>query len=162
MQPQLGDGIEWVGAVDDDAKAPFLQNASVTPCADPMGRALRLVVAEALACGTPVIAMRRGSMPEGQTHDGITGSCVVRRGLDCEVWLIGEGSRRRELEALITAEGLGDRVHLLGMRRDVPELVGQLDLFVFATTPDEGLGIALIEARAVGVPVVASNIRACR
>ncbi len=85
-----------------------------------------------------------------------------RRGLDCEVWLIGEGSRRRELEALIAAEDVRDRVRLLGMRRDVPELVGQLDLFVFATTPDEGLGIALVEAMAAGVPVVASDVGACR
>jgi glycosyltransferase involved in cell wall biosynthesis len=85
-----------------------------------------------------------------------------RRGLDCEVWLIGEGSRRRELEALIAEQGIRDRVHLLGMRRDVPELVGQMDLFVFATTPDEGLGIALIEAMAAGVPVVASDVGACR
>jgi glycosyltransferase involved in cell wall biosynthesis len=85
-----------------------------------------------------------------------------RRGLDCEVWLIGEGSRRSELEALIAAEDVRDRVRLLGMRRDVPELVGQLDLFVFATTADEGLGIALVEAMAAGVPVVASDVGACR
>jgi glycosyltransferase involved in cell wall biosynthesis len=85
-----------------------------------------------------------------------------RRGPDCEVWLIGEGSRRRELETLIGAQNVPDRVRLLGMRRDVPELVGQLDLFVFATTPDEGLGSALVEAMAAGVPVVASDVGACR
>jgi glycosyltransferase involved in cell wall biosynthesis len=85
-----------------------------------------------------------------------------RRGVECEVWLIGEGSRRPELEALIAEQGLGDRVRLLGMRRDVAELVGQLDVFVFATTPGEGQGIALIEAMAAGVPVVASDVGACR
>jgi glycosyltransferase involved in cell wall biosynthesis len=85
-----------------------------------------------------------------------------RRPLDCEVWLVGEGSRRRELAALIADQCVGDRIRLLGMRRDVPELVGQMDLFVFAATPDEGLGIALIEAMAAGVPVVASDVGACR
>jgi glycosyltransferase involved in cell wall biosynthesis len=87
---------------------------------------------------------------------------LERRGLDCEVWLIGEGSRRSELEQLIAAEGVCDRVRMLGMRRDVPELLGQLDLFAFATTPEEGQGIALIEAMAAGVPVVASDVGACR
>jgi glycosyltransferase involved in cell wall biosynthesis len=87
---------------------------------------------------------------------------LARRGFDCEVWLIGEGSRRGELEALIAEQGVHDRVRLHGMRRDVPELIGQLDLFVFATTPDEGQGIALIEVMAAGVPVIASDVGACR
>jgi glycosyltransferase involved in cell wall biosynthesis len=78
------------------------------------------------------------------------------------VLLVGEGARRAEYETLIKAEGLEDVVKLLGMRRDVPELLGGMDVFAFSTTPDEGLGIALIEAMAAGVPIVASDVPACR
>ena len=87
---------------------------------------------------------------------------LADRGVACRVQLVGEGSRRAELEHLIAAERLGGAVDLLGMRRDVPELLGQMDLFAFSTTPSEGLGIALIEAMAAGVPVIASDVGACR
>jgi glycosyltransferase involved in cell wall biosynthesis len=84
------------------------------------------------------------------------------QGVLCTVWLVGEGSHRPQLEALIKAMDLADRVLLLGMRRDIPELLGQLDLFVFPAKPDEGFGIALAEAMAAGVPIVATDVGACR
>ncbi len=83
-------------------------------------------------------------------------------GLSCNVWLVGEGSHRSQLEALVDELHLADRVQLLGMRRDIPELLNQLDLFVFAAKPDEGFGIALAEAMAAGVPIVATDVGACR
>jgi glycosyltransferase involved in cell wall biosynthesis len=83
-------------------------------------------------------------------------------GRETEVWLIGDGSRRLEYERLIAELGLTDTVKLLGMRRDIPELLGQLDVFVFAATPDEGQGVALVEAMAAGVPIVATDVGACR
>jgi glycosyltransferase involved in cell wall biosynthesis len=83
-------------------------------------------------------------------------------GRPLEVWLIGDGTRRAEYEKLIGELGLGDSVKLLGMRRDIPELLAQLDAFAFAAKPDEGQGVALVEAMAVGVPIVATNVGACR
>lgn len=87
---------------------------------------------------------------------------LKQRGIAMQVHLIGEGSRRAEYEALIRDQEVADCVHLLGVRRDIPELLKQLDLFVFAAKPDEGLGVALIEAMAVGVPIVATDVGACR
>jgi glycosyltransferase involved in cell wall biosynthesis len=78
------------------------------------------------------------------------------------VWLIGNGTRQLEYERLIAELGLTETVKLLGMRRDIPELLGQLDVFAFAATPDEGQGIALVEAMAAGVPIVATDVGACR
>ena len=83
-------------------------------------------------------------------------------GLPVEIWLVGEGSRREEFERLIAELDVADTVKLWGMRRDVPELLGQMDAFVFSAKPDEGLGVALIEAMAARVPIIATDVGACR
>lgn len=83
-------------------------------------------------------------------------------GLPLELSLIGEGSQRPRLEALIRSLQLEEQVHVPGSRRDIPQLLRQMDLFVFAAKPDEGFGIAMAEAMAAGLPIVASDVPACR
>jgi glycosyltransferase involved in cell wall biosynthesis len=84
------------------------------------------------------------------------------RGVMVNVDLVGDGTRRAEFEALAKELDLQDQVRFLGVRRDIPELLRDWDGFVFSVTPDEGLGIALIEALAAGLPVIASDVGACR
>lgn len=84
------------------------------------------------------------------------------RGVAAELWLIGEGQGRSALEALILQLDLAQHVRLLGMRRDIPALLHQLDLFVWPALDLEGFGIALAEAMAAAVPIVASDVGACR
>ena len=81
---------------------------------------------------------------------------------DLRLILVGDGSRRPELERLAQQAGVAHAVDFMGTRMDVPELLGVADAFVFATTPREGLGTVLIEALAAGLPVVASDVPACR
>lgn len=83
-------------------------------------------------------------------------------GLSIELRLIGEGSRRAEYERLIQSLEVQANVKLLGMRRDLPEQLGELDAFVFSAKPDEGLGVALIEAMAARLPIIATDVGACR
>ena len=87
---------------------------------------------------------------------------VVRAIPAVQLWLAGEGTLRGQLEALSESLGLSDVVTFLGSRRDVPALLGQSDVFVFSTTREEGLGTVLIEALAADLPVVASDVPACR
>jgi glycosyltransferase involved in cell wall biosynthesis len=81
---------------------------------------------------------------------------------DWQLQLVGEGTNRSRLETLSESLGLDPDQILLGRRSDIAELLGQADLFAFSTTAAEGFGIALIEAMAAGLPIVASDVPACR
>lgn len=83
---------------------------------------------------------------------------VVRdTGADVRFFLIGDGELREPLEQRIAELGLGDRVHILGWREDVPEVLPALDVFVLPSRW-EGLSLAILEALACGLPVVVSDI----
>lgn len=81
---------------------------------------------------------------------------------DFRLRLAGDGTLRPKLEALVGELGLNGVVEFLGTRKDVPELLGEADFFVFSTTPQEGLGSVLFEAMAAGLPILASDVPACR
>ena len=69
----------------------------------------------------------------------------------------GDGALRAEVEMLVRELDLGDRVDVLGDRRDVARLLAAADLVVLASD-SEGLPITVLEAMAAGVPVVASRV----
>ena len=70
---------------------------------------------------------------------------------------VGEGSWRGELEAAIARAGLEGRVHLAGLRRDVPELLRAFDVFALASRY-EGLPRVFPQAMAAGLPIVATRV----
>jgi glycosyltransferase involved in cell wall biosynthesis len=73
IQPLLRDpGVELIGEVGGDVKDRFLGNALALLFPIRWPEPFGLVMAEALACGTPVIALRQGSVPEIIEH-GLTG-----------------------------------------------------------------------------------------
>lgn len=75
--------------------------------------------------------------------------------------LVGEGSLMRHLKELAERLGIASRVHFLGARSDVPQLLADTDLFLFPSRW-EGFGIAVAEAAAAGVPLLASNLSVLR
>ena len=87
---------------------------------------------------------------------------VVATHPDARLLIAGrEGHLTSELEQLVAELNLGASVALLGHRSDVPDVLAASDLFVFPSLY-EGLGGALIEALALELPIVASDIPALR
>lgn len=74
-----------------------------------------------------------------------------------EVWLAGDGSLRSRLEQRIRSLGLGASVRLLGARHDVFALMARADL-VALPSRYEGHPMALLEALALGRPVLATRV----
>ena len=70
--------------------------------------------------------------------------------------LIGEGELMPETKNLVKSLGINDRIHFLGIRKDVPEILKTLDLFLLPSRY-EGLPVVLVEAQAAGVPSLVSR-----
>ncbi|PYJ36909.1 MAG: glycosyl transferase [Verrucomicrobia bacterium] len=80
VEPLLNDsGVEWIGEISDQQKNEFLGNAYALLFPIDWPEPFGLVMIEAMACGTPVIAYDRGSVPEVM-ENGVTGFVV--RALD--------------------------------------------------------------------------------
>jgi glycosyltransferase involved in cell wall biosynthesis len=76
LRPHIdGKRVQLVGEVDEARKQPFLANAAALLFPIDWPEPFGLVMIEAMACGTPVIAYRSGSVPE-VVEDGLTGFIV--------------------------------------------------------------------------------------
>ncbi len=75
VAPRLGHGVEYVGEADAATKRELLAGAEALLFPVDWDEPFGLVMVEAMACGTPVIALRRGSVPEIVVH-GETGFVV--------------------------------------------------------------------------------------
>ena len=72
--------------------------------------------------------------------------------------IAGSGKLTEELTAYIRELGLEHQIHLLGFRTDARRLMYGMDLFLFPSY-QEGLPVAVMEAMAAGLPIIATDIR---
>lgn len=83
---------------------------------------------------------------------------VLQQHPDARFVFVGDGPEQSSIERRVLELGLAPAVTLLGHRSDLPDLLAAADLFVLPSV-FEGLSLALLEAMAVGLPVVATAIQ---
>src|SRR5229473_2431833 len=69
--------------------------------------------------------------------------------------LVGEGGLQKQLEEQAKKLGLSRQVHFLGLRTDIPEVLGAMDVFVLSSDY-EGNPLSVMEAMAAGLPIVST------
>jgi glycosyltransferase involved in cell wall biosynthesis len=79
---------------------------------------------------------------------------------DVDFLVVGQGEERAALEALAAELGLGARLRFMGLRHDVPELLGAVDVLALTST-FEGLPNVLLEALSAGAVAVATDVGGC-
>lgn len=110
--------------------------------------------------GRPLRLVTVGRLVPVKGHDVLIRALAhaVRAGLDATLEVVGGGPDRDALERLASAEGLSGRVMFSGPLGDaeLPAALGRADAFVLPSRR-EGFGVALVEALATGMPVVATR-----
>jgi len=100
--------------------------------------------------------------PQKNPRDFIRAAELLSRGRDRARFIyVGDGPMRDEIEDAVRAHGLEERVRLLGIRDDVPDLLRAMDVFVL-TSLWEGLPRVVLQALATGVPVIAYDTAGIR
>ena len=83
---------------------------------------------------------------------------IVKIEPKAEFILVGRGGLEDKIKRKVQDMKLVDKVHFLGVREDIPELMIMMDGFVFPSI-HEGLGIVAVEAQAAGLPcLISSNV----
>lgn len=83
--------------------------------------------------------------------------CLQKQVPNAEYWWVGSGPLEKSVQDYVNQKGLSENVRLLGSRDDVTSLYQGMDVF-FLPSLFEGLSIVTVEAQAMGLPCVVSDV----
>lgn len=104
------------------------------------------------------IILSVGETNKNKNHETVIRALASMKNDRIHYIICGEGPLMGNLSDLVEQLKVQNQVHLLGFRRNIPEICKIADVFVFPSYR-EGLSVALMEAMALGMPIICSNIR---
>lgn len=107
--------------------------------------------------GSPSIIGVVGRLEEQKGHEYLFEALNLLKTIPWTLWVVGDGFLKANLERLAKDLSLRERIIFLGARRNIVEILSQIDIFVLSSLW-EGLGLAVLEAAAAGKPIVASRV----
>ncbi len=110
--------------------------------------------------GKDVVITSVASLTENKGHRILLDACgkLIAEGKNIRLMIVGDGPQRLKLIEHAKVLGISSKVIFTGQQKNVGPLLKISDIFVLNSIRREGLGLAVIEAMASGLPVVGSSI----
>lgn len=106
----------------------------------------------------PVVGIVAALRPEKNHEQFLRAAALTKRQLpDSQFLVVGDGPLQPALKELAASLGIGNQVHFLGNRSDIPRLLAAMDVFAL-TSRNEANPVSILESLACGVPVVAPRV----
>ena len=119
----------------------------------------RVETRAALGLGDGFLVVTVGRLAKEKNYALLLGAFdqATRGDAGARLVFIGDGPERDALQARARALGIEGRVHFLGWRTDVGQLLGAFDVFALSSI-SEGLPMAMLEAMSAGLPVISTRV----
>lgn len=156
LHDEEGVGRSWRSR----AREFLVPNGIPAPEPEPPGRRAE-VRAELGVEDDDVVVLMVARLSRQKAHEVMIDALARAAHPKLRLVVVGDGTRRAELEDLVAERGLEKAVTFLGLRRDVPRLLAGGDVFALSSV-HEGVPISVIEAMTQGLPVVATDVGALR
>lgn len=122
-------------------------------------RAASIRAEKGLKPGEPVVGMSAWLTPAKDHSTFLKSACIIReRKPEVRFALLGDGPLRPHLEALVNELSLTEQVVFFGAQQEVGTYLSLFDVAVLSSKDHEGCSNSLLEAMALGKPVVATDI----
>ena len=84
---------------------------------------------------------------------------VLKKFSNVRFLIVGDGPQKENLTKIIQEKGLSETIFMLGHREDIPEIMASFNILVHPSFANEGVPQSIVQAMAMGVPVIASDIK---
>jgi glycosyltransferase involved in cell wall biosynthesis len=102
-----------------------------------------------------------GRLVSVKNHRLVLSALEDLQDINLQYWIVGDGPLKDDLAEQVKNSGLDGRVRFFGYQEDIAPILANSDIFVLPSLY-EGFGLAAVEAMAMGLPVIASNVEGIR
>jgi len=150
--------LRWLPMPPVETLHQGLDPAAVSTWGDPSGVRSELGIRD----GAPIVGTVGNFTPQKGHEHLLEAAAIVRRSVpDVRFVLVGQGPHEPAVRRHADRLGLNGSAVFVGFRKDAPRIAGAFDVFTLSSI-QEGLSIAMLEAMAMGRPVVVTDVGGAR